>query len=88
MDGYYGKYNLILGSKMNIEISQDKISSELFVSETNLRPQTYESDLFRCWVYADKEQALSKWNELNEARKQKVHEVFLEGVLKIDKIFP
>lgn len=70
-----------------IEISQDKVTSELYVSETNLYPQTYESDMFRCWVYADKEQALDKWRELNEARKQKVHEVFLEGVPKIDKVF-
>jgi RPA family protein len=69
-----------------IEISQDKIAGDLFVSESNLNPQEYESDMFKRWVYATKEQALSKWRELNRARKQKVHEVFLEGVLKIGKL--
>lgn len=70
-----------------IEISQDKVTSELYVSETNLYPQTYESDMFRCWVYADKEQALDKWRELNEAKADKARQVYGDGILKIDNIF-
>ena len=88
MDGYYGKYNLILGSKMNIEISQDKIAGELFVNETQGGAGSYLGDIYNVYVFCDKAKALAKWRELNEARKQKVHEVFCEGVLKIDKIFP
>jgi hypothetical protein len=72
---------------MNIEISQDKITGELFVSSTDLRPQTYESDMFRCWVYSDKSQALDKWNELSKATQDKVRSEMFEGVQKIDKLF-
>lgn len=73
---------------MNIEISQDKITGELFCFYyTTNSLEYYETELYRVWVYATKEQALDKWRELNEARNQKVHEVFLEGVLKIDKVF-
>lgn len=43
--------------------------------------------MFRCWVYATKDEALTKWNELNEANADKARQVFADGVLKIDKIF-
>jgi len=87
---------------MNIDLSYDKITGlpsfcetddpvgeyhgELFVNETQGGAGSYLGDIYNVYVFCDKAEALDKWRELNEARKQKVHEVYCEGVLKIDKI--